>query len=57
MTVVNVCLILSILITAFCGMAMSVYAVPFLYGIAQVSFVRQMHLTMTHWALPIPPGG
>ena len=29
---------------------MSSYAVPFLYGIAPVSFVRRMHLSMSHWS-------
>ena len=29
---------------------MSGYAVPFLYGMAPVSFVRRMHLSMSHWA-------
>lgn len=37
-TCVNVLLLLSFALTAFCGMAMSNYAVPFLYGIVQVSF-------------------
>ena len=36
--------------TAFCGMSMSGYAVPFMYGLAPVSFVRRMHLSMSHWA-------
>ena len=31
-TVVNVLLLLSFALTAFCGMSMSGYAVPFLYG-------------------------
>ena len=31
-------------------MSMSSYAVPFLYGVAPVFFVRQMHLSMSHWA-------
>ena len=37
---VNVLLLISFALTAFCGMAMSNYAVPFLYGIVRVSFVR-----------------
>ena len=32
-------------------MSMSGHAVPFLYGMAPVSFVRRMHLSMSHWAL------
>ena len=47
---VNVLLLLSFALTAFCGMAMSNYAVPFLYGIARVSFVRVTHLAMSHWS-------
>jgi len=50
LTVVNVLLILSIALTAFCGMSMSTYAVPFLYGIAKLTFVRITHLSMSHWA-------
>lgn len=47
---VNVLLLLSFALTAFCGMAMSNYAVPFLYGIVRVSFVRVTHLSMSHWS-------
>ena len=49
-TVVNILLIGAFILTAFCGMSMSGYAVPFLYGMAKVSFVRRMHLSMSHWA-------
>jgi len=31
-------------------MAMSNYAVPFMYGIVRVSFVRVTHLSMSHWS-------
>lgn len=47
---VNVLLLLSFALTAFCGMAMSNYAVPFLYGIVRVFFVRVTHLSMSHWS-------
>ncbi|MBQ9154245.1 MAG: SUMF1/EgtB/PvdO family nonheme iron enzyme [Solobacterium sp.] len=47
---VNALLLVSFVLTAFCGMSMSTYAVPFMYGIAKVSFVRRMHLSMSHWA-------
>ena len=47
---VNVLLLCCFAMTAFCGMSMSSYAVPFLYGMAPVSFVRQMHLSLSHWA-------
>ncbi|MBR1741503.1 MAG: SUMF1/EgtB/PvdO family nonheme iron enzyme, partial [Lachnospiraceae bacterium] len=50
MTVVNLLLVASFILTAFCGMSMSGYAVPFLYGMAPVSFVRRMHLSMSHWS-------
>ena len=49
-TCVNVLLLLSFALTAFCGMAMSNYAVPFMYGIVRVSFVRVTHLSMSHWS-------
>ena len=49
-TALNVLLVLSFALTAFCGMSMSGHAVPFLYGMAPVSFARQMHLSMSHWA-------
>ena len=49
-TIVNVLLLLSFALTAFCGMSMSGYAVPFLYGMTKVSFARRMHLSMSHWA-------
>ena len=48
-TILNILLFASFALTAFCGMSMSGYAVPFLYGMAPVSFVRQMHLSMSHW--------
>ncbi len=47
---VNVLLLLSFAITAFSGMSMSGHAVPFLYGMAPVSFARRMHLSMSHWS-------
>jgi formylglycine-generating enzyme required for sulfatase activity/flavodoxin len=49
-TVVNIALLLSFVLTAFCGMSMSSHAVPFLYGMTKVSFARRMHLSMSHWA-------
>jgi len=47
---VNLLLIVSFLLTAFCGMAMSTYAVPFLYGMAKLTFVRRTHLSLSHWS-------
>ena len=49
-TILNILLLLSFALTAFCGMSMSGHAVPFLYGMAPVSFVRRMHLSMSHWS-------
>ena len=49
-TILNILLLASFALTAFCGMSMSGYAVPFLYGMAPVFFVRRMHLSMSHWA-------
>ena len=49
-TCANMLLLISIALTAFCGMAMSGYAVPFLYGMASVSFARRFHLAMSHWS-------
>lgn len=48
--VIDVLLIVSFLLTAVCGMAMSSYAVPFFYGMVPVSFARRMHLSLSHWA-------
>ncbi|MBR2812532.1 MAG: SUMF1/EgtB/PvdO family nonheme iron enzyme [Solobacterium sp.] len=50
-TVLNILLLICLAMTAFCGMSMSSYAVPFLYGMAPVAFVRMMHLAMSHWAI------
>ena len=49
-TAVNTLLLLSIALTALCGMAMSAHAVPFLYGMLPVSFARQFHLAVSHWS-------
>ncbi len=49
-TVMDLLLIIAMFFTAFCGMAMSEYAVPFLYWTSKVFFVRPTHLAMNHWA-------
>ena len=49
-TAVNILLLLSFALTAFCGMSMSGHAVPFLYGMVPVTFARRMHLSMSHWS-------
>ncbi len=48
--ILNILLLLCFALTAFSGMAMSGYAVPFLYGMAPASSARQTHLSMSHWA-------
>lgn len=45
----NTLLLASFALTAFCGMAMSGHAMPFLYGMASISFARRFHLAMSHW--------
>lgn len=49
-TAVNILLLLSFALTPLAGMSMSAHAVPFLYGIMPVSFVRRVHLAMSHWS-------
>ena len=48
--IVNVLLLLSFALTAFSGMSMSGHAVPFLYGVMDVSLARKIHLSMSHWS-------
>ena len=49
-TVINVLLMGLFVLTAFCGMAMSAHAVPFLYGIIPIANARILHLAMSHWS-------
>ena len=49
-TVINTLLLASIALTAFCGMSMSNYAVPFLYGMAGIIFARTVHLALSFWS-------
>ena len=49
-TAVNLLLLASMLVTAFCGMSMSEYAVPFLYWARGLMVVRPAHLAMSHWS-------
>jgi hypothetical protein len=37
-------------LTEFCGMAMSVYAAPFFYGMVPVTFARRFHLSLSYWS-------
>ena len=47
---VNILLLLSFVLTAFSGMSMSGYAVPFMYGLTDVALARKIHLSMSHWS-------
>ena len=49
-TAVNALLLISIVITAVCGMSMSNHSVPFLYGMLNMIFSRTMHLGMSYWS-------
>ena len=49
-TVVTSLLLVSIVLTAFSGMSMSGYAVPFLYEMSPVSFARRVHLALSYWS-------
>ena len=49
-TIVFVLTLGAYFLTAFCGLAMSCYAAPFLYGVAPSMFVRPTHLAMSYWA-------
>ena len=49
-TIVFVLTLGAFFLTAFCGLAMSCHAAPFLYGVAPSMFVRPTHLAMSYWA-------
>lgn len=49
-TAANMLLLVSITLTAICGMSMSGHAVPFLYGMLPISFARRFHLAMSYWS-------
>ncbi|MBR2591211.1 MAG: DUF4405 domain-containing protein [Clostridia bacterium] len=50
MTVIDILLLLCFFTTAFCGMAMSNHAVPFMNGIIPLIPARQMHLAFSYWS-------
>ena len=50
MTIINVLLLFSFILTAISGMAMSNHAVPFLYNIINVNIARTMHLAFSYWS-------
>ena len=48
-TFVNAALTLCFILTALCGVNMSVHAVPFLGDFMRASLGRRLHLTLSHW--------
>ena len=48
-TLVNAALIICFVLTALCGINMSVHAVPFLSEFMRASLGRRLHLTLSHW--------
>ena len=48
-TCVNMVLTICFVLTALCGINMSVHAVPFLSEFMRASLGRRMHLTLSHW--------
>ena len=50
MTGVFTLTLIAYVLTAFCGLAMSTHAAPFLYGIAPSAFARPAHLAASYWA-------
>ena len=47
---VNALLLVSIIMTALCGMSMSSSAVPFLFGLLPIHFAQRFHLAMSFWS-------
>ena len=48
-TFINIALVICFILTALCGINMSVHAVPFLSEFMQASLGRRLHLTLSHW--------
>ena len=48
-TLINAALVICFLLTALCGVNMSVHAVPFLGEFMRASLGRRLHLTLSHW--------
>ena len=48
-TCINVALVIGFVLTALCGINMSVHAVPFLSDFMRASLGRRLHLTLSHW--------
>lgn len=47
---INILLLISVVLTAVCGMSMSSSAVPFLYGLLPIHFAQRFHLAMSFWS-------
>ena len=48
-TGINLLLVVCFVLTALCGVNMSVHAVPFLSEFMRASLGRRLHLTLSHW--------
>ena len=48
-TFINAALVICFVLTAVCGINMSVHAVPFLSEFMRASLGRRLHLTLSHW--------
>ena len=48
-TLINAALLICFILTALCGVNMSVHAVPFLGDFLRASLGRRLHLTLSHW--------
>ena len=48
-TLINAGLVICFVLTALCGINMSVHAVPFLSEFMRASLGRRLHLTLSHW--------
>ena len=50
LTIIDCLLLLCFFTTAFCGMAMSSHAVPFMNGVISSMLARKMHLALSYWS-------
>ena len=50
-TLINAALVICFVLTALCGVNMSVHAVPFLSEFMRASLGRRLHLTLSHWCV------
>ena len=52
-TVTDLSLLLSFILTAISGVSMSGYAVPFMYGILKTSLAQRLHLSFSYWSFAL----